>query len=127
MHNNLLDRLIKLYVKAPEKPLAGLEREVWQRIHARQAAAQQGWPERLLDALLLPKYRFATIVLAILLGLAAGGLTGHDAGETSPVSLLNMQVFSAQDSHLPSSVILSRPQRGQKSAIPQRGQKSGGI
>lgn len=107
MDDSLLDRLLKRHFHEPANAdLSHLEQDVWRRIHARETKERPDWLEGLLAPLLVPQYRFATMAVAIALGLFAGELTNPPI-PVRGVSAFNMQVFSATDGNLPSNILMS--------------------
>lgn len=98
MGKEALENAVTAYLKRPQEDrLDRLEKHVWQRIRARQLNDNPGWLERLLEPIFIPQYRFATIALAMALGLSAGEYTKAQLGALPSISaaqMLNLDAFS---------------------------------
>lgn len=101
--------LLNVYVlhKPDSAKLNRLENEVWRKISAIKAGQQENWLNKFLASVFVPQYRFATVALALIIGLTVGGLTKTNlpADEVNLSEMLDLQVFKVQDGHLPSNHI----------------------
>lgn len=89
--------LLNVYVlHRPESvKLDNLENDVWRKIANIKAEQVNSWP----------RYRYATVVLALILGLTAGEFGKLNEREKTSPQMLNLQVFKALDGNLPSNKI----------------------
>ena len=95
--NDKLKNAIDDCLSAKLSNLDGLENHVWARIHTRRSVVRFQWFESALSRVLVPKYRFATFALAILLGLmlSEAGKAHLDVRTVSTAQALSLDVFSA--------------------------------
>lgn len=108
MLRKAIDKLIFLHSKneAPSCNLDRLENDVWQKIHAIQADRGLPWQEKMFLAFAVPQFRFASITLALMLGLGMGIIMPFQQDIIkSPRQEMGLHVFAANVEYLPSNIL----------------------
>jgi hypothetical protein len=105
-----IDKLLQQHFRAPPSDkLNRLEQDVWRRIRLEEskptlASKVRDW----FAPLWTPQFQFAPVALAVMIGLSAGtvsqGLIPHGQ-HISNSDMLSLNVFSAEYSQLPSSLM----------------------
>lgn len=107
MLRKTIDKLIAVYFKSgnANNNLSTLERDVWQKIHARNAEKSLSWQEKMFMAFSVPEFRFASITLALMFGLAVSAVMPLTSPPKSVSQEMGLHVFASNAPYLPSTLL----------------------
>lgn len=108
MLKNTIDKLLAMHFKSlpSDKKLGRLESDVWQKINAIQTDKALSWQEKMFLAFGVPEFRFASVTLALLLGLGMGVIMPFEQNNVmSPRQEMGLHVFAANVEYLPSTIL----------------------
>ncbi len=107
MLRKTIDKLVLLHFKsaASSRNLANLESNVWNKIHAIQADKALSWQEKMFLAFGVPQFRFASITLALLMGLGMGSIMSQGQPTSKEMGL---HVFASNVEYLPYTIFEGR-------------------
>lgn len=105
MEKDKLDSLLEQYCGSSldMSKLKHLEQDVWREINRVEAEKPRSLIERLLAVVFVPKYRYASVTFALVVGLLLGSLSEKNAPFQQASLSLNFDVFSSNYQHLPST------------------------
>lgn len=90
------NKIIRLARSSPDMGrLQGLESLVWQAINKRRATMPRNVLEGWLSAVFTPEYRFASLSLGLMVGVATAFLSVSAPQTANASTALNLHVFSS--------------------------------
>lgn len=108
MLKNTIYKLLETHFKSSRSGnrLNRLESDVWQKINAIQIDKSLSWQEKMFLAFGVPEFRFASVTIALLLGLGMGIIMPFQQDKiTSPRHEMGLHVFAANVEYLPSTIL----------------------
>ena len=95
-NDNFEDKIIALARSSPDLGrLQGMESRVWQMINKRQSVMPRNMLEGWLAAIFAPEYRFASLSLGLMVGVATALLSVSAPQTANTATALNLHVFSS--------------------------------